>query len=156
MWYFVILCDIMLYYVILHYIILYYVLLYYFVLCYVILCYIMCVCMLCYFYFIQCYVALYYVMLYCIVWYCIVIYYIVCMYVCLYVCTLCLWGLIVPTSHQLQRDMFSWKSARGIFSAASEKQQPIEPIFCRSDLPNLVVVKHPSFNLLMKPPKFCS
>ena len=86
MWYFVILCDIMLYYVILHYIMLYYVLLYYFVLCYVILCYIMCVCMLCYFYFIQCYVALYYVMLYCIVWYCIVIYYIVCMYVCLSVC----------------------------------------------------------------------
>jgi len=147
MWYYVVLCNITLNYVILCSIILFYVML-----CYIMLYY---VCMLCYFYLIQCYVGLYYVMLYCIVLYCIVLYYIV-LYVCMYVCTLCLWGLIVPTSHQLQRDMFSWKSARGIFSAASEKQQPIEPIFCRSDLPNLVVVKHPSFNLLMKPPKFCS
>ena len=131
---------------------LYYVLLYYFMLCYVILCYIMCVC---YVIFILYNVMLGYITLCYIVLFCIVLYYIV-LYVCMYVCTLCLWGLIVPTSHQLQRDMFSWKSARGIFSAASEKQQPIEPIFCRSDLPNLVVVKHPSFNLLMKPPKFCS
>ena len=143
MWYYVVLCNITLYYVIFCSIILFYVMLYYVILC---------VCMLCCFYFIQCYVALYYVTLCYIVLFCIVLYYIVCMYVC----TWCLWGLIVPTSHQLQRDMFSWKSARGIFSAASEKQQPIEPIFCRSDLPNLVVVKHPSFNLLMNPPKFCS
>ena len=143
MWYYVVLCNITLYYVIFCSIILFYVMLYYVILC---------VCMLCCFYFIQCYVALYYVTLCYIVLFCIVLYYIVCMYVC----TWCLSGLIVPTSHQLQRDMFSWKSARGIFSAASEKQQPIEPIFCRSDLPNLVVVKHPSFNLLMNPPKFCS
>ena len=143
MWYYVVLCNITLYYVIFCSIILFYVMLYYVILC---------VCMLCCFYFIQCYVALYYVTLCYIVLFCIVLFYIVCMYVC----TWCLWGLIVPTSHQLQRDMFSWKSARGIFSAASEKQQPIEPIFCRSDLPNLVVVKHPSFNLLMNPPKFCS
>ena len=143
MWYYVVLCNITLYYVIFCSIILFYVMLYYVILC---------VCMLCCFYFIQCYVALYYVTLCYIVFFCIVLFYIVCMYVC----TWCLWGLIVPTSHQLQRDMFSWKSARGIFSAASEKQQPIEPIFCRSDLPNLVVVKHPSFNLLMNPPKFCS
>ena len=151
MWYFVILCDIMLYYVILHYIMLYYVLLYYFMLCYIML---YCV-YVCYVVFILYNVMLRYITLFYVILYCFVLYYII-LYVCMYVCTWCLWGLIVPTSHQLQRDMFSWKSARGIFSAASEKQQPIEPIFCRSDPPNLVVVKHPSFNLLMNPPKFCS
>ena len=126
-------------------------------LCYIMLYYVCMYVMLFLFYTMLCCVILRYVILYCLVLYCNILYCMyVCMSVCMYVCTLCLWGLIVPTSHQLQRDMFSWKSARGIFSAASEKQQPIEPIFCRSDLPNLVVVKHHSFNLLMKPPKFCS
>ena len=152
MWYYVVLCNITLYYVILCSIILFCVML-----CYIMLYYVCMYVMLFLFYTMLCCVILRYVILYCLVLYCNILYCMyVCMSVCMYVCTLCLWGLIVPTSHQLQRDMFSWKSARGIFSAASEKQQPIEPIFCRSDLPNLVVVKHPSFNLLMKPPKFCS
>ena len=79
MWYFVILCDIMLYYVILHYIMLYYVLLYYFMLCYIML---YCV-YVCYVVFILYNVMLRYITLLYVILYCFVLYYII-LYVCMY------------------------------------------------------------------------
>ena len=83
------------YYVILYNIILYYILFYYTILCYIILCYIILYCIILY-YIILYYI--YYIILYCIVLYYIILYYIcmqlhACMYLYIYMYTICLYNI---------------------------------------------------------------